>query len=684
MQAAGTGYTRLQTITILGTSLGGLTTTNDLVITITAVNSTTGAIIDFDHSGYGIGGRYVALRSGSTVGATSEDGVSWTNSASLMPSAANWSAMTAGILDDGSSIGKVSRFVAVAGTTANTTAAYSEDGITWSASNIVTSATWVDVAFGQQLFVAIASDSTTVRIADPSTDVLTWNLTGTLSTTGFTAIAYGKNKFVAIKSGTDVTNYATSTTVTGTWTAGTLPSSSNWNSIAYGNNRFVAVSNTSGTVAAYSLDGITWTASTLPATASWTKVTYGQGVFLAVSTTTAAATSPDGITWTARTTSAAASGFSAVTFGNRNRYGLFVGVGASTGTVATYIRTGATTKGRAAVADEKIFEIRITEPGSGYTTAPTMTVTDPNNTFEVPHTLRTGKAALGTPSFITGGTGYSTGDVTITGDGYADNLQSGGVIAVRQLTAIPKNGSNIVFAHLPDRNFKLVAVTGLLGGNDGSRRAFLQVSPVLQIFEAPNNGVSLSTRIRFSQARMTGHDFLDIGTGNFIETNYPGTPTQATVPANETVEAGGGRVFFTTTDQDGNFRVGDLFSIEQSTGIATLNADAFNISGLQELSLGEFTLGGGSATITEFSTDPFFTANSDSVIPTQRAIKSYIASQIGGGGASLNVNSIIAGTIQISGSTITTTGSETITMNARFNFRGGITGIPLAFNYFFY
>jgi hypothetical protein len=682
LQTAGTGYVRLQTITILGTSLGGATTTNDLVITITAVNSTTGAILDFDHTGYGIGGRYVALRSGSTVGATSEDGVSWTTRASLMPSAANWSAMTAGILDDGSSIGKVSRFVAVAGTSANTTGAYSSDGITWAASDMVTSATWVDVTFGQQLFVAIASDVTTVRIADPAADVIAWDQTGTLTTTGFTSVAYGKGKFVAIKSGTDVTNY--STTGTGTWTAGTLPSSSNWNSIAYGNNRFVAISNTSGTIAAYSLDGITWTASTLPATAQWTYVTYGQGVFLAVSTTTAAATSPDGVTWTLRATSTAASGFSAVTFGNPNRYGLFVGVGAGTGDVATYIRTGAQTKGRAAVADERIFEIRITEPGSGYSTAPTMTVTDPNNIFEVPHTLRVGKSALGIPSFITGGTGYSTGDVVIAGDGYADILQSGGIIAVRQLTAIPKNGSNIVFNHLPDRNFKLVSVTGLLGGNDGSRRAFFQVSPVLQIFEAPNNGVSLNTRIRFSQARMTGHDFLDIGTGNFAETNYPDTPTQNTVPANETVEAGGGRVFFTTTDQDGNFRVGDLFSVEQATGIATLNADAFNISGLQELSLGEFTLGGGSATITEFSTDPFFTANSDSVIPTQRAIKSYIASQIGGGGASLNVNSIIAGTIQISGSTITTTGSETITMNARFNFRDGITGIPLAFNYFFY
>jgi len=684
VQTAGTGYARLQTITILGTSLGGTTPTNDLVITITAVNSTTGAILDFDHVGYGLGGRYVALRSGSTVGATSEDGVLWSTRASLMPSGAAWSAMAAGMLDDGSSIGKVSRFVAVAGTSANTTGAYSSDGITWAAADMVTSATWVDVVFGQQLFVAIASDTTTVRIADPASDVIAWNLTGTLTTTGFTAIAYGKNKFVAIKSGTDVTNYATSTTITGNWSAGIMPVSSNWNSIAYGNNRFVAVSSTSGTIAAYSIDGVTWTASTLPATAAWTKITYGQGVFLAVSTTTAAATSPDGITWTLRATSTAAAGFSAVTFGNRDRYGLFVGVGAGTGDVATYVRTGATTRARAAVADEKIFEIRITEPGSGYISAPTMTVTDPNNIFEVPHTVRLGKSALSTPSFINGGTGYSTGDVAITGDGYADNLQSGGVIAVRQLTAIPKNGSNIVFAHIPDRNFKLVAVTGLLGGNDGSRRAFFQVSPVLQIFEAPDNGTSLNTRIRFSQARMTGHDFLDIGTGNFAETNYPGVPTQDARPANETVENGGGRVFFTTTDQDGNFRVGELFSIEQSTGVATLNADAFNISGLQELSLGEFTLGGGSATITEFSTDPFFTANSDSVIPTQRAIKSYIASQIGGGGASLNVNSIIAGTIQISGSTITTTGNETITMNARFNFRGGISGLPLAFNYFFY
>jgi hypothetical protein len=224
----------------------------------------------------------------------------------------------------------------------------------------------------------------------------------------------------------------------------------------------------------------------------------------------------------------------------------------------------------------------------------------------------------------------------------------------------------------------------LVGEVDGARKAFFQISPIFESFEAPEHEVGATTRIRYSQARMTGHDFLDIGTGNFEETNYPDLPLSLPIPANETVENGGGRVFFTATDQDGNFRVGGLFSVEQSTGVATLNADAFNISGLQELSLGEVTLGGGSATISEFSTDPFFTADSDSVIPTQRAIKSYIASQIGGGGASLNVNSLIAGNVSVGVSTISTVTGSTLTINATANFRGGVTGYPLAWSYFFY
>ena len=68
--------------------------------------------------------------------------------------------------------------------------------------------------------------------------------------------------------------------------------------------------------------------------------------------------------------------------------------------------------------------------------------------------------------------------------------------------------------------------------------------------------------------------------------------------------AGGGRVFHTLQlTQDGNFRTGELFEVEQATGIVTLNADLFNLSGLSELSLGGVVLGGTEVVIREFSTD---------------------------------------------------------------------------------
>jgi hypothetical protein len=336
------------------------------------------------------------------------------------------------------------------------------------------------------------------------------------------------------------------------------------------------------------------------------------------------------------------------------------------------------------VASEKIFAIRITEPGSGYAVAPTLTITDPNNTFEAPNLVRIGKGALANPSFTNRGTGYISASADLlTGDGYAEYFQNGQYIAVKRLTQRPVAGSNVVFGHLPNQTFKLVNVLTFLGQFDGSYTAFFQVSPNMSLFNAPSHEVSVTTRIRYSQVRLTGHDFLDIGTGNFDETNYPGgVPETDPLQAKETVDNNGGRVFYTSTDQDGNFRVGELFTIEQSTGVATLNADAFNIAGLQELQLGSVALGGGSAAITEFSTDVFFTADSDSIVPTQRAIKAYISSQIGGGGASLNVNSVTAGFIYIAGNQITTTTGGTIQMKGKFEFRGGVVGLPLAWNYF--
>ena len=248
------------------------------------------------------------------------------------------------------------------------------------------------------------------------------------------------------------------------------------------------------------------------------------------------------------------------------------------------------------------------------------------------------------------------------------------------MLAIPQSGANVEFASVPNTWFKLVSVTNLTGSKPYS--ALLQLSPDIVIPQSPAHGEEITIRIRYSQVRLTGHDFLDVGTGNCISTNYPGIPAVPSDQADETVDSGGGRVFMTSTDQDGNFRVGDLFTVEQATGIATLNADAFSISGLQELQLGSVELGTAGATINEFSTDGTFTANSDQIVPTQRAIKTFITSQIGGGASELNVNSVTAGIVNIQGNTITTTTGARINTTATMHFSAGVSGAPVAMQQF--
>jgi hypothetical protein len=714
----GSDYERLDVLTIAGTDLDGASAANDIIVTVTSINSVTGAVTAFDYVGVGQGGNYVALLSGSDTAETSIGGT-WTTR--TLSASRNWTALAAGqdltpvdapnlvadtaykitSLSDSlfNVVGAENNFVGItfiatgptsgAGTVvavnsvvvaiasgSNTTSRSVDGGITWTAGgNLPSSTTWISIAYGQGVWVAVASGGTANAYSTDGGQ--TWTAGAALpASTTWTSVAYGAGKFVAVASGG--TQAASSVDGGQTWTARTLPTSTGWASVAFGNNRFVTVSS-NATTAAYSLNGETWTTS--PTSGGFTAITYGQGTFLAVGLTTTAATSPDGIVWTSRTISTSNS--AAVAFGNINRTGRFVTISSSGTNNVSVVAAGTTARARASVANGKIFAVRLLEPGSSYNSGPTMTIVDPNNTFEAPFTVRTGRGVLANPSFINRGTQYETASAEILrGDGFADNFQPGSFVACRRLQSRPVPGANVVFGNLPDKTFKLVNVITFRGELDGSFTGFLQISPQLTISEAPQHLTPTSLRLRYSQVRLTGHDFLDIGTGSFTETNYPGAPQQPPIPANETVDNNGGRVFFTATDQDGNFRVGDLFAIEQSTGIATLNADAFNISGLQELNLGNVTLGGGSATITEFSTDPFFTADSDNIVPTQRAIKAFIASQIGGGGASLNVNSVTAGSIFISSNVITTVTGIPIKMEATFEFRGGVTGVPLAFNYF--
>ena len=84
-----------------------------------------------------------------------------------------------------------------------------------------------------------------------------------------------------------------------------------------------------------------------------------------------------------------------------------------------------------------------------------------------------------------------------------------------------------------------------------------------------------------------------------------------------------GRVYYTATDELGNFYVGDQFKVDQATGNVTLDASAFNLSGLESLRLG--SVGGLiGAAVGEFSTDGTLSQNSDTKVSTQKAVKTYV------------------------------------------------------------
>jgi hypothetical protein len=732
----GAGYARLDTISVSGASLGGAAVVNNITVTITAVDATTGAIRAFDHTGVGAGGNFIAIASGSQTTNTSSNGTTWSQNLLALPSASNWVSLASGkltILETAgtfvigrsyiiTSIGNTlftligaaanivgTYFVAtgtgtvstgtatpvanhlVAVSSSTTVTAYSRNaGVVWISGGTLPagmSGAAVGVAYGKfnnlGRWVAIASNRATAYSIDGG---VSWVANGQLPVGTWTSITYGQGVWVAVSTGTD--GAAVSINGGATWTATALPTSSTWISVVYGANKFVAVSSSGAVGPAYSIDqGATWSSDS---TVGWlnqtvTNIRYGQGIFVAAnSTTNSVVSSQDGLTWTTRALArSAGTGFKVAVHGNPSQVGTWAVIPSESTTAASSASIGASAAGRASVAEDKIFEITITDPGSGYSVAPAMTITDPNNLFEAPATVRIGNGALANVSFVNRGTGYNSAIAELdVGDGFANNFQSGKFMAVNRITGAPSPGANVVFSTQPDTVYKLVRVLSESGTVDGGRAAFFQLSPEVLVIDSPANGTSVTTRVRYSQVRLTGHDFLSIGTGSFTETNYPGAFTQPAFQTRETQDLNGGRVFYTSTDQDGNFRVGELFTIEQSTGIATLNADAFNIAGLSELSLGNITLGGNSATITEFSTDPFLTADSDNVVSTQRAIRAYIAAQIGGGGAALNVNSIVAGFVSIAGTEITTTTGSTIQMNATFNFQGGVKGVPLAFNYF--
>ena len=138
-------------------------------------------------------------------------------------------------------------------------------------------------------------------------------------------------------------------------------------------------------------------------------------------------------------------------------------------------------------------------------------------------------------------------------------------------------------------------------------------------------GAEGSVTVNISTCRATSHDFLDVGSGGFNESNYPtvifGEPATKD-QAKEVDERGKGRVFYVSTDQNGIFRVGRFFSVDQGTGTVTFSA-SLALSDVDGLG---FKRG---VVITEFSTDTAMTDNASDTVPTELAVRGYVNRRLG-------------------------------------------------------
>jgi len=168
--------------------------------------------------------------------------------------------------------------------------------------------------------------------------------------------------------------------------------------------------------------------------------------------------------------------------------------------------------------------------------------------------------------------------------------------------------------------------TGLNIGIPNRARAFFAGLP---------EGATAEITIAISLLRATGHDFTQIGAGGYNDSNYPnvifGRPENtlaeaytdaATATSSQVWERRKGRVFFVTTDQEGFFRVGKFFTVDQATGSIEFSGD-IGLTGANALG---FTRG---VTINEFSADDSFSDLSSQAVPTERAAGGYINRVLG-------------------------------------------------------
>jgi hypothetical protein len=194
---------------------------------------------------------------------------------------------------------------------------------------------------------------------------------------------------------------------------------------------------------------------------------------------------------------------------------------------------------------ETVDTITITNGGSGYTQSPIITISSPSVSW--------GIAAKAVATVKNGS--VTSIDMLSNGRGYE---------SVPTITfGAPSSGINTATgtAVLEPEYYTIKESTEISGG----------ISTVT-INENVPYAVGVGTTVNFfKQSRIlaTGHSFEFVGSGTEIANSIPFNGGSPPIPDNEVQNTQGGLVIHTSTNQSGNFKIGDGVTINQTTSSIT-------------------------------------------------------------------------------------------------------------------
>jgi hypothetical protein len=204
--------------------------------------------------------------------------------------------------------------------------------------------------------------------------------------------------------------------------------------------------------------------------------------------------------------------------------------------------------GQALYFDRKYFivsDIKVTNGGSGYTSPPTVSIDAP------------------------------------TGPGVAIPAQATATVENGAVTVVTVRSGGSQYTGVPNVTFS--------GGGGSSAAATAEIDAIyydvlestepsagittISLVQNLNNEVGVGLTAYFARQSfqiVSSHSFQYIGAGNTIETAYPSRGGVSIVD-NEVITTDGGQINYTSTDQSGNFRIGDGVVINQTTGTVSGN-----------------------------------------------------------------------------------------------------------------